>query len=86
MKILSFHYALSFSFAGFLNRSNPDRPFAYYDLTRDAIAQASGCQLELVKDVLEHIRQLFSSRGREMPPANSVQAKFPVGSNSGSED
>lgn len=50
------------------------------DLTRDAIAQAT--QTELVRDgtSLAHIKNIFTSRGREMPERNQVQADFPVGS------
>src|SRR5262245_9963417 len=48
------------------------------DLTRDALAAATG--VELVRDgaVLEHIRQLFERRGRAMPERNAVQADFPA--------
>jgi nicotinamide-nucleotide amidase len=50
------------------------------DLTRDALAAAAG--VELVRDptIVEHIRQLFEQRGREMPERNAVQADFPAGS------
>jgi nicotinamide-nucleotide amidase len=49
------------------------------DLTREALAQAAS--VELVRDAasLDHIRQLFASRGREMPERNAVQADFPLG-------
>ncbi len=50
------------------------------DLTREALAAATG--KELVRDArsLEHLRQLFQSRGRTMPSRNIVQADFPAGS------
>ena len=50
------------------------------DLTRDALAQATGRQLELYPQALEHIRSLFARRKREMPKQNEVQAMFPAGS------
>ena len=50
------------------------------DLTRDALAQATGRQLELYPQALEHVRSLFARRKREMPQQNEVQAMFPAGS------
>lgn len=50
------------------------------DLTRDVLAEATGKPLVLDPASLEHIRQMFSRRNREMPERNVVQAKFPVGS------
>lgn len=50
------------------------------DLTREALAAASGVELELDPDSLAHIESLFSARQREMPPRNRQQAMFPVGS------
>jgi nicotinamide-nucleotide amidase len=50
------------------------------DLTRDAIATATDRELELHEPSLEHIRNLFERRGREMPDRNIVQARFPRGS------
>ena len=50
------------------------------DLTRQALAEASGRPLRLDQGVLEHIRGLFARRGRSMPPSNDVQAMFPEGS------
>lgn len=50
------------------------------DLTRDGIAEATGCPLALDEAVLAHIHDLFARRKREMPPANRVQAFFPKGS------
>lgn len=52
------------------------------DLTRQAIAQSFDLPLELDEDSLAHIRQMFESRGREMPERNQVQAMFPQGSRS----
>ena len=50
------------------------------DLTRDAIAAAAG--VELVEDAaaMEHIKNLFARRKREMPERNKLQALFPRGS------
>lgn len=50
------------------------------DLTRDALAGAVGVELQRDPSIIEHIRQLFESRGRTMPERNVVQADFPVGS------
>jgi len=50
------------------------------DLTRDALAAATGRELQLDAEVLEHIRRLFGRRGRAMPERNRVQAMFPSGS------
>ncbi len=50
------------------------------DLTRDALASATGVRLVRDQSVLEQIRQLFERRGRTMPERNAVQADFPVDS------
>lgn len=50
------------------------------DLTRDALALATGCPLALDPETLEHIRGLFARRGRPMPEQNRRQALFPKGS------
>ena len=50
------------------------------DLTREALAAATGKELVRDEASLEHIRQLFESRGRSMPSRNVVQADFPAGS------
>ena len=49
------------------------------DLTRDAIAAATSTKLVRDEVSLAHIKNLFASRGREMPVRNEVQADFPVG-------
>jgi nicotinamide-nucleotide amidase len=49
------------------------------DLTRQALAQAAGVELELHSESLEHIRQMFARRNRTMPATNQVQALFPAG-------
>lgn len=49
------------------------------DLTREAIAEALGRPLTMDNASLEHIRSMFSRRGREMPERNQVQAMFPLG-------
>jgi nicotinamide-nucleotide amidase len=50
------------------------------DLTREALAACIGVDLVLDPVVLEHIRNLFARRRREMPERNQVQAMFPQGS------
>src|SRR6056297_855284 len=50
------------------------------DLTREAIAEASGCPLEFRADAYARIESLFAHRGRAMPDRNRVQAMFPQGS------
>lgn len=52
------------------------------DLTRDAIAQAAGVELKLEQDLLDHIEQMFTRRGRTMPERNRIQAMMPTGSQS----
>ena len=47
------------------------------DLTRQALADAAGTQLELHPPSLEHLRAFFASRGREMPSPNITQAMVP---------
>ncbi|PQO37909.1 CinA family nicotinamide mononucleotide deamidase-related protein [Blastopirellula marina] len=50
------------------------------DLTRQALAEATGTELKLHGESLEHIERRFSMRGRQMPPKNQIQAMFPQGS------
>jgi len=50
------------------------------DLTREALAKATGRKLVLDPHALEHIRELFARRKREMPKTNELQAMFPEGS------
>lgn len=49
------------------------------DLTREALAQATGRELLLDADALRHIEGLFARRSRPMPERNKVQAYFPQG-------
>jgi len=49
------------------------------DLTREALARAAGVELARDEDSLDHIRELFARRGREMPQRNVVQADLPRG-------
>lgn len=49
------------------------------DITRDAIAQVMGVDLELDDEVAARIEHMFSSRGRRMPANNFRQAEVPVG-------
>lgn len=50
------------------------------DLTREAIAKATGRELRMHPEVLDEIRQLYARRKRSMPERNRVQALFPAGS------
>jgi len=50
------------------------------DLTRQAIAEATGRQLVLSPEALEQIRALFARRKRVMTEQNEQQALFPEGS------
>ncbi|GIX01541.1 MAG: hypothetical protein KatS3mg112_0478 [Thermogutta sp.] len=50
------------------------------DLTREALANATGRQLVEYPEALEHIRRFFQARQRPMPERNRVQAAFPAGS------
>jgi len=49
------------------------------DLTREAIAKATGLQLVLDQKALEHIRGMFARLTRRMPQQNQRQAMFPAG-------
>jgi nicotinamide-nucleotide amidase len=50
------------------------------DLTRPALAEATGDALVLDNDALATIRAMFARRKREMPDRNIAQAMFPAGS------
>ena len=50
------------------------------DLTREALAQATGRPLQLDPDALEYIRSMFARRNWPMPKQNELQAMFPAGS------
>jgi nicotinamide-nucleotide amidase len=50
------------------------------DLTRQAVADATGRKLILDAGALKSIEEMFSRRGRPMPERNKVQAEFPEGS------
>ncbi len=50
------------------------------DLTREALALATGRQLVPDHVALEHVRRLFARRNRPMPVRNEKQALFPEGS------
>jgi nicotinamide-nucleotide amidase len=49
------------------------------DLTREAVAQAAGVELEFHEALLASIRAMFEQRGRVMPERNRVQAYLPAG-------
>lgn len=50
------------------------------DLTREALANATGRRLIELPEALEHVQRFFAQRQRPMPERNRVQAAFPVGS------
>jgi nicotinamide-nucleotide amidase len=50
------------------------------DLTREALAQATGRELVLDAEALKYIEAMFARRARPMPERNKVQAYFPAGS------
>jgi nicotinamide-nucleotide amidase len=49
------------------------------DVTREAIAEVLGVELERREDLVEHIATLFGARGRDMPANNLRQADVPKG-------
>lgn len=49
------------------------------DITRDAIAQVMGVELETDEELLVKIEAMWSSSGRTMPSNNRLQARIPVG-------
>ncbi|MBM3659287.1 MAG: CinA family nicotinamide mononucleotide deamidase-related protein, partial [Actinobacteria bacterium] len=49
------------------------------DVTREMIAEVMGVGLERREDLIETIRGMFGSRGRDMPENNLRQADIPVG-------
>ena len=49
------------------------------DVTRDAIAEVMGVELERREELVEHIASLFGARGRDMPANNLRQADVPQG-------
>jgi nicotinamide-nucleotide amidase len=49
------------------------------DITREVIAELMGVELELDPVIEERIRDMFGSRGRDMPANNLRQAMVPVG-------
>lgn len=50
------------------------------DLTREALANATGRQLVELPEALAHVQRFFAQRQRPMPERNRSQAAFPVGS------
>ncbi|MFO1538518.1 MAG: competence/damage-inducible protein A [Actinomycetota bacterium] len=49
------------------------------DVTREAIAEVMGVELERREELIAVIREMFGSRGREMPENNLRQADIPAG-------
>ncbi len=49
------------------------------DVTREAVAAAAGAELVLHPPSLDHIKDIFASRGMEMPLSNERQADIPRG-------
>ena len=49
------------------------------DITREAIAEVMNVALVREPEIVERIRHLFASRGRDMPESNGRQADVPLG-------
>ena len=49
------------------------------DVTREAIAEVMGVELERREELIEQIQRIFGGRGRPMPENNLRQADVPVG-------
>ncbi|MEL7156398.1 MAG: molybdopterin-binding protein, partial [Actinomycetota bacterium] len=49
------------------------------DVTREVIADLMGVEMEMDETIAERIREMFRSRGRDMPENNLRQAMVPVG-------
>jgi nicotinamide-nucleotide amidase len=49
------------------------------DVTREAIAEVMGVELERREELVEHIRAIFGGRGRPFPENNLRQADVPIG-------
>lgn len=49
------------------------------DLTREAVAELMGVELERREELVDHIASLFGARGRDMPANNLRQADVPRG-------
>jgi competence/damage-inducible protein CinA-like protein len=49
------------------------------DVTREAIAEVMGVELERREELIEHISRIFGGRGRPMPDNNLRQADVPKG-------
>ncbi|MFN2595373.1 MAG: competence/damage-inducible protein A [Actinomycetota bacterium] len=49
------------------------------DLTREAVAQATGSSIERDPQLAEQVRSIFESMGRKMPESNLQQADLPKG-------
>ena len=47
------------------------------DVTREAIAEVMGVELERREELIEHIREIFGGRGRPFPENNLRQADVP---------
>ncbi|CAM3693070.1 CinA family nicotinamide mononucleotide deamidase-related protein [Vibrio aquimaris] len=50
------------------------------DVSAEAAAEASGCELELYSQWMDKLEKYFSSRGMPMPESNRKQAMLPQGS------
>jgi nicotinamide-nucleotide amidase len=49
------------------------------DITREALAEVMGVELQRDEEVLERIKAMFAGRGRSMPESNARQADVPEG-------
>ncbi len=47
------------------------------DLTREALASVTGCELEFHPPTLQHIKAIYARFNRQMPESNKAQAFFP---------
>jgi nicotinamide-nucleotide amidase len=52
------------------------------DITREAIAEVMGVKLQRDEELVDHIREMFMSRGRSMSANNARQADVPAGARS----
>lgn len=49
------------------------------DITREAICEAGGLEMEFSEEYADHLREWWARRGREMPETNLRQASHPAG-------
>jgi nicotinamide-nucleotide amidase len=49
------------------------------DITREAICEAGGLEMDFSEEYADHLREWWARRGREMPETNLRQASYPAG-------